>query len=160
MKSFKYFTREGDVYIKTPQRVLYYTVAVLLIAVAIWSILYVEGPKGRVTFGLFGLLGLIIFLRGTASSRFNIKDRTITAYSFFFMPPKVFSFDDFDHFLVNKQSYMGFVIINATATIIMKRDGKQRVLLLHQSMFVTRPLQRVIDEVSQIMGINDISNSY
>ncbi|SDG27030.1 hypothetical protein [Chitinophaga filiformis] len=153
MQSFKYFTKEGNVYIKTPPKALYYTLALLILAIALLSFIYGESRNVKLLAGMIGLLGLIILLRTTATSRFDTVARTITAQSMFFLPARVFSFDDFDHFLVNKQSYLGLLTINSTASIIINKNGKKRTLMLHQVMFVTKPLQKVIDEAAQIIGV-------
>lgn len=154
MQSFKYFTQEGNVYIKTPPKALYYTLALLILAIALLSFIYGESRNVKLLAGMIGLLGLILLLRTTATSKFDTVARTITAQSMFFLPARVFSFDDFDHFLVNKQSYLGLLTINSTASIIIiNKNGKKRTLMLHQAMFVTKPLQKVIDEAAQIIGV-------
>ncbi|SEW25053.1 hypothetical protein SAMN05428988_3595 [Chitinophaga sp. YR573] len=154
MESYKYFTREGNVYIKIPQRTLYYIVALFLLAAAILAFVYFEKTNGnKMLCAMLGIFGLILLLRAGASTRFDIDNRTIIAQSFFFTSPKVFHFDDFHNFLISKQTFL--ITINATASLIVAPNGKQRNLLLHQTMFVTRPLQNVIDEAAQIMGITN-----
>ena len=153
MQSFKYFTQEGNVYIKTPQKGLYYAVAIFLLAIAVIAYLYGNKTNGnKVVCALFAILGLIILLRASAVTRFDVVARTITAQSFFFTSPNVFHFKDFQNFLITKQTLL--ITINATATMIIEKNGKQRNLLLHQTMFFTKPLQRVTDEAAQIMGID------
>lgn len=154
MQTFKYFTREENIYTKTPQKTVYRITGILLLALAIGILLFSIPTKGsKILCGILAFFGIIILLRATATTRFDTEARTITVQSFFFLPPRVFFFEDFQHFLVNKQTYMGLFTANATATIVMKKNGKKRVLLLHQTMFVTKPLQRVVDETAHIMGI-------
>lgn len=158
MEQFKYFTREGNVYIKTPQRAVYYTVALFLLAIAVLVLIYGEKNNGnKVLSAMVGIFGLILLLRAGATTRFDVSSRTIIAQSFFFTPPKVFHFDDFENFLISKQTLL--ITVNATAVLILAPKGKQRNLLLHQTMFVTRPLQRVIDETARIMGLADNHNA-
>ena len=158
MEPFKYFTREGNVYIKTPQRILFYIVALFLLAAAVLTFIYSEKTNGnKMLSAIPGIFGLILLLRAGASTRFDIDNRTIIAQSFFFMPPRVFHFDDFDSFLISKQTLL--VTVNATASLIVAPKGKQRNLLLHQTLFVTKPLQTVIDETSRIMGIANSHNA-
>jgi hypothetical protein len=152
MESFKYFTQEGNVYIKTPQRKLYYAVAICLLVLAVVIYLYGNKTNGnKVGCAMFTIFGLILLLRASASTRFDVASRTITAQSFFFTAPNVFRFEDFQNFLITKQTLL--ITVNATAAMIMEKNGKQRNLLLHQTMFFTKPLQRVTDEAAQIMGI-------
>ncbi|SFE09464.1 hypothetical protein SAMN05518672_104453 [Chitinophaga sp. CF118] len=158
MEQFKYFTREGNVYIKTPQRALYCIVALFLLAVGVLTFVYSEKTNGnKVLSALAGIFGLILLLRASASTRFDVDSRTIIAQSFFFLPPRVFQFDDFHNFLISKQTFL--ITINATASLIVAPNGKQRNLLLHQTMFVTKPLQNVIDEAARIMGITNAHNA-
>ncbi|SDK55938.1 hypothetical protein SAMN04487898_109130 [Pedobacter sp. ok626] len=158
MKSFKYFTKEGDVYVKIPQRTLYYAFAFFLLACAALAFLYGENTKGsKWLMALMGILGVILLLRAGATTTFDVQNRTIVAQSFFFIKPKVFHFDDFDSFLISKQTFL--ITLNATATLILAPKGKRLNLLLHQTMFVTRPLQTVIDETAQIMEIANAQNS-
>jgi hypothetical protein len=154
MEPYKYFTREGNVYIKTPQRALYCTVALFLLAAAVLAFVYGEKTNGnKMLCAMLGIFGLILLLRASASTRFDVDNRTITAQSFFFTSPRVFHFDDFHNFLISKQTFL--ITINATASLIVAPKGKERNLLLHQTMFVTKPLQNVIDEASRIMGITN-----
>jgi hypothetical protein len=154
MEPYKYFTREGNVYIKTPQRTLYYIVALFLLATVVLAFIYGGNTNGnKVLCAMLGIFGLILLLRASASTRFDVDNRTITAQSFFFTAPTVFHFDDFHNFLISKQTFL--ITINATATLIVVSKGKQRNVLLHQTMFVTRPLQNVIDETARIMGLEN-----
>lgn len=158
MGPFKYFTREENMYIKTPQRTLFYIVALFLLATAVLTFIYAEKTNGnKILSAIPGIFGLILLLRAGATTRFDTSNRTIIAQSFFFITPRVFHFDDFHGFLISKQRLL--VTVNATASLIVAPKGKQRHLLLHQTLFVTKPLQTVIDETARIMGIENIHNA-
>lgn len=158
MKSLKYFAQEGNVYVKIPQRGLYYALAFFLLACAVLAFLYGENTAGsKWLMAILVILGVILLLRTSATTSFDVQNRTISAQSFFFMKPKVFHFDDFDSFLISKQTFL--ITLNATATLILAPKGKRLNLLLHQTMFVTKPLQTVIDETAQIMRIADAQRS-
>lgn len=152
MEPFKYFTREGNVYIKKPQKGLYYSIALLLFVFAALAMIYGKDNNAtKVIAALLGLFGLILLLRAGAVTKFDTLSRTIAAQNFLFRQPQEFRFEDFQNFLISKQT-LG-ITINATATMIMDKNGKRRNLLLHQTMFITRPLQKVTEEAALIMGL-------
>lgn len=158
MEPFKYFIQDGNTYVKIPQRALYYTFAILLLGGAVLAFTYGQHTRGSMwLMALLGILGVLLLMRAGATTTFDVQNRTITAQSFFFTKPKEFHFDDFDCFLISKQRFL--ITLNATATLILAPKGKRLNLLLHQTMFVTRPLQNVVDETARILEMANGSQS-
>ncbi|ASZ09663.1 hypothetical protein KTO58_27680 [Chitinophaga pendula] len=152
MQSLKYFTQEGNVYTKKPQTVFIITLALFLFLIV--ALILIKGApttSNKVIAGFVAFLGVILFLRTSGKLRISTGDRTLRYQPFFFSGEQVFSFDDFENFLISKQSFL--ITMNATASIILYKNGKKKMIMLHQSVFVTKPLQVVIEETSKIMGI-------
>lgn len=151
-QQLKCFVQDGPVYRWKGQKGFYYALALflLLIAIACW----VYGTnKGVRYLGVFvALLGLAGVLRSTASIGIDTANRRIISRNFFFSPEKIYDYNDFDYFRIVKSSYL-FFTINVSAFMIFNQNGKERSILLQQGMFTTRPLQRLTDEMSAIMGI-------
>lgn len=151
MQSLNYFTQEGNVYTKKPQTVFIVTLALFLFVIV--AVILATGSQtgSKVIAGLFAVLGVVLFLRTSGKLRFNTGDRTIRYQPFFFSGEQVYSFDEFDNFLISKQTMI--ITMNATASLILYKNGKRKTIMLHQSVFVTKPLQAAIEETAGIMGI-------
>ncbi|WP_221887879.1 hypothetical protein [Chitinophaga polysaccharea] len=100
-----------------------------------------------------GVLGIVILLRATARLRIDADARTISVQPAFFMPVTVFRFEDFQHFLVSKQTFI--ITVNATVAMIILKNGRERSVMLHQTLFLTKPLQKITAEMAAIMEIED-----
>ncbi|MCW3466413.1 hypothetical protein [Chitinophaga nivalis] len=153
MQSFKYFTREGNVYIKKNQTVLYYGLAILLFALMAFVLLSKNNPGAKASSILLGLAGVVLLLRTTGKLRIDATTHTISMQPVFFMRPNEFRFEDFRNFVISRQTFI--ITMNATATMELEKHGKRKVIFLHQTMFVTKPLQQVTDELATIMGIEN-----
>ncbi|NSL86299.1 hypothetical protein ECE50_005640 [Chitinophaga sp. Mgbs1] len=153
MQTLQHYTQTGSVYTKKNQTVFMAVVGILLLVIVALILIY--GSKKPATYwmaGLVAVFGIIILLRITGKFTLDTQARTITNQPVFFLPPQVYSFDDFQNFLVSKQTML--ITLNATASMILDKKGRQRQVLLHQTVFTTRVLQRVTDETAEIMGLN------
>lgn len=153
MQSLQYFTREGNVYTKKNQTAFFCLLA-LLLAGLVTFMLYNNPARGAKVGSLFiGVLGIVILLRATARLKIDADARTISVQPAFFMPVTVFRFEDFQHFLVSKQTFI--ITVNATVAMIILKNGRERSVILHQTLFLTKPLQKITAEMAAIMGIED-----
>lgn len=153
MQSLQYFTREGNVYTKKNQTAFFCLLALLLAALIVF-ILYNNPARGAKVGSIFiGVLGILILLRVTARLKIDADARTISVQPSFFMPVAVYRFEDFQHFLVSKQTFI--ITVNATVAMIMNKNGRERSVLLHQTVFLTKPLQKITTEIAAIMGMED-----
>jgi isoprenylcysteine carboxyl methyltransferase (ICMT) family protein YpbQ len=151
MQTFKYFNQEGNTYIKKTQVTLYIIISLFLFIVVGFVLYKNPNPGAKWTAILFGLLGVVLLFRCTAKLTFNTTTRIITVQPSILSKPREFRFEDFQNFLISKQTML--ITLNATASMIMDKNGKDRTLLLHQAMIYTKPLQQVTDEAARIMGI-------
>lgn len=151
MKPLKYYTLEGDVYVKKTQTALYISLAVLLLGLMA-IILYKNPNKGaNIIAVMFGLLGVVLLLRCKGKFSIDPVNRTIINQPFFFAGPTVYGFDDFQNFLISRQTFI--ITLNATATMVMNKNGRNKNVQIHQTVFLTKPLQAVTEETADIMGI-------
>ncbi|WP_143313676.1 hypothetical protein [Chitinophaga ginsengisegetis] len=102
---------------------------------------------------LIGVFAVIIALRVTGKLKIDVNARTISVQPVFFISPTEYRFEDFQNFLISKQSFI--VTVNATAAMIMDKNGKRKSVMLHQTMFLTKPLQQVTMEIAGIMGLEE-----
>lgn len=151
MQTFKYFNQEGNTYIKKTQVALYSITSLFLLAIVGFVLYKNPNPGAKWVAIMFGLLGLVLLLRCTAKLTFNTTTRIISIQPSILSKPREFRFEDFQNFLISKQTML--ITLNATASMIMEKDGKTRTLLLHQALIYTKPLQKVTDEAALIMGI-------
>lgn len=153
MQPLQYFTQEGNVYTKKPQTAFFSLLALLLFAL-IAFILYKNPTRGgMVSSLLIGVFAIIIALRVTGKIKFDVNTRTISVQPIFFMSSRKYRFEDFQNFLISKQSLI--VTVNATVVMIMDKNGRRKSEMLHQTMFLTKPLQQVTAEIAGIMGLED-----
>ncbi|WP_406825619.1 hypothetical protein [Pedobacter sp. KACC 23697] len=152
MEAFKYFEQEGNTYNLKIQKGLLYTLAFGCIAAIIAILMYSTSKATFLYIALFAFIGLMCILRTTGAIIFDSQNREIQRKRFFFSAPANYSFDDFDHFLIAKQkSY--FITVMVQAIMVMRKDNKTRHILLAQTLFTAKPLQRLSEEVSTIMGL-------
>lgn len=154
MQTLKYFEQEGSVYHLKVQKGFFYTISALGFGAMIATLIY--GTTRGAYFGaaLFAFVGIMGILRSTGKTSFDTQSRKIRRQSFFFSAEITYSFDDFDHFLISKLK-SAFITVGVSAVLVMDVNGKTKNILLRQSFFTARPLQRLNDELSSIMGLSD-----
>ncbi|SKD08914.1 hypothetical protein SAMN05660461_4791 [Chitinophaga ginsengisegetis] len=153
MQPLQYFTREGNVYTKKSQTAFFCLLALLLFGLIVF-ILYNNPTRGGIVSSLLiGVFAVIIALRVTGKLKIDVNARTISVQPVFFISPTEYRFEDFQNFLISKQSFI--VTVNATAAMIMDKNGKRKSVMLHQTMFLTKPLQQVTMEIAGIMGLEE-----
>ncbi|SFA46588.1 hypothetical protein SAMN04488511_10613 [Pedobacter suwonensis] len=152
MEAFKYFEQEGNNYNLKVQKGLLFTLAMGCVAAIVAILIYSTSKATFFYVALFAFIGIMCILRTTGAIIFNNQTREIQRKRFFFSAPVNYSFDDFDHFLISKQkSY--FITIMVQAIMVMRKDNKTRHILLAQTLFTAKPLQKLSEEVSTIMGL-------
>lgn len=152
MQTFKYFEQDGGTYSLKIQKGLLIGIVLLCLAGLMATLIYGTTKGAYVGAFFLGILAVIGILRTTGRIAFNTTSREITIQSFFFSSERTYSFDDFDHFLVVKNTSL-FIPLNISAIMILYPNGKEKRILLRQSFFVAKPLQRLSDELADIMGL-------
>lgn len=137
MQTFKYFEQHGGTYQLKVQKGFFYTMAVIIFAIMIVNLLFAT-TKGAAVIAVFlaviGILG-------------------IHHKAFFFSTPTIYSFDDFDHFLVSKLKSL-FITVGVSGILVMQKNRKTKSILLRQCFFSAKPLQKLNDELYTIMGVS------
>jgi len=112
MQPLQYFTREGNVYTKKSQTAFFCLLALLLSGLIVF-ILYNNPTRGGIVSSLLiGVFAVIIALRVTGKLKIDVNARTISVQPVFFISPTEYRFEDFQNFLISKQSFI--VTVNAT----------------------------------------------
>ncbi|MBO9673146.1 MAG: hypothetical protein J7577_06865 [Sphingobacteriaceae bacterium] len=152
MQTFKYFEQEGNTYKLKVQKGLFYTITLGCIAAIIAILIYSTSKATFLYVAFFAFVGVLGILRTTGVITFDNQSREIQRKRFFFSAPANYSFDDFDHFLISKQkSY--FITVSIQAIMVMRKGNKTRHILLAQTLFTAKPLQKLSEEISTIMGL-------
>ncbi|QNN42863.1 hypothetical protein [Pedobacter roseus] len=152
MQTFKYFEQEGNTYKLKVQKGLFYTITFGCVAAIIAILFYSTSRATFLYVTFFALIGLLGILRTTGVIAFDQHNREIQRKRFFFSTPVSYSFDDFDHFLISKQkSY--FITVSIQAIMVMRKGNKTRHILLAQTLFTAKPLQKLSEEISTVMGL-------
>lgn len=152
METIKHFEQQGNTYTLKVQKGFFYTITFFSLAAIIAILIYSTGRATPLYVAFFVFVGLLAILRTTAVLTFDNHNRQIQRKHFFFSSPTVYSFDDFDHFLISKQkSY--FITVSVQAIMVMRKGNKTKHILLAQTLFTAKPLQRLSDEISAIMGL-------
>lgn len=152
MQTFNYFDPDGGTYHMKIQKGFYYGLSIVALVCLIATLVYGTGKVAYIGAVFLALTVVMGILRSTGKISFDTVTRQITIQTFFFSSEKIYTFDDFDHFLVIKNTSL-FIPLNASAILILNQDGKERRVLLRQSFFVAKPLQRLCDELSVILGL-------
>jgi hypothetical protein len=152
MQTFKFFEQEGNIYHFKVQKGFFYTMAVMAFVTMIATLVYGTTKGSYAGAAILVFVVVMAILRSTASMQFDTQDRTIQRKSFYFSSPVTYSFNDFDHFLVSKLK-SAFITVGISGILVMERNGKLKNILLYQCFFTSRPLQRLSDELYDIMGL-------
>lgn len=152
MQTFKYFETDGGIYHIKMQKGFYYGLSAVALACLIATLVYGTGKGAYIGVAFLALTVVMGILRSTGKISFDTVARQITIQTFFFSTEKTYTFDDFDHFLVVKNTSL-FIPLNVSAILILNHGGKEKRVLLRQSFFVAKPLQRLSDELSVILGL-------
>ncbi|MBT2564384.1 hypothetical protein J7E50_23490 [Pedobacter sp. ISL-68] len=152
MQTLKHFEQQGNTYTLKVQKGLFYIIAFFSLAAIIAILIYSTSKANPLYIAFFVFVGAMAILRATAVLTFDNHNREIQRKVFFFSSPTSYSFDDFDHFLISKQkSY--FITVAIQAILVMNKGNKTKHILLWQSYFTAKPLQRLNEEISEIMGL-------
>ena len=156
MNSYKNYIQEGSVYKLKLFSMTYAFLIIfgLLLFYCAFFVIDQDNLMGR-NFSIFGGLFCIVAVILRMNGKFIIdkNQRKVTLKSTALAKGREFSFEDFSRFFVTKTSYLGFVTTNVSGEIYFMEHGKEKGYMMKQTFFVTRPVQRVIDETVEIMGV-------
>lgn len=156
MTQYNYFIQEGSKFhlkSKTSTAVIR---GVICLAVA--AILYVLIPSekkiGAWGAGLFVVFALINMLRSTKKLTIDTDAKTIIHKNNALSGEVTYRFDEFVRFYVLTSSYLfKFITMDSTAFLVFDQNGREKQVPVVVGLFSTRPAQKAVNEVGDIMGI-------
>jgi len=157
MENYKYFEQDGDKYLLKAQFVFIgflgglFLIGGLILAFTIGA---TDNANKWVGY-IMAVLGAMVLLRLTAKTTIDMESRQVLLKKNLFASEVAYSLDYFDTFLVAKTISLFGITMNATASMVLNIDGKEKLLMLNQSVFSTVPLNNMINEALHIMKIED-----
>ncbi|RAJ37503.1 hypothetical protein [Pedobacter cryoconitis] len=157
MENYKYFEQDGSKYHLKAQFVFIgflgglFLIGGLVLAFTVGA---TDKANRWVGYGL-AILGAMVLLRLTSKTAIDMESRQVLLKRNLFASEVAYSLDYFETFLVAKTVSVFGMTMNATATMVLNIDGKEKNLMLNQSLFSTVPLNNMINEALHIMKIED-----
>jgi len=159
MTQYNYFTQEGNKFhlkSKTSTAVIR-AVICLAIAVILYFLIPSEKKIGAWGAGLFVVLALINILRSTKKLTIDIAAKTILHKNNALSGGVTYRFDEFVRFYVLTSSYLfKFITMDSTAFLVFDQNGREKQVPIVVGIFSTRPAQKAVNEVGDIMGIETV----
>lgn len=157
MENYKYFEQDGDKYLLKAQFVFIGFLGGLFLAgglILAFTIGATDKANRWIGY-IMAVLGALVLLRLTAKTTINMESRQVLLKKNLFAPEVAYSLDYFETFLVAKTISLFGITMNATASMVLNINGKEKLLMLNQSVFSTVPLNNMINEALHIMKIED-----
>jgi hypothetical protein len=157
MDNYKYFEQDGDKYHLKAQFVFItilggiFFIGGLLLALTKGS---ADNAVMWVGYGM-ALLGAMNLLRLTSKATIDMQTRQILIKRHLLTSEVAYSLDNFETFLVASTVSIFGITMNGTASIILDINGKEKNIMLNQSIFTVAPLNHMVNEALQIMKIED-----
>ena len=157
MNNYKYFEQDGDKYHLKAQFVfIAFLGGIFLIGGLLLAFTKGSADKAGMWVGYgMALLGAMVLLRLTAKATIDMQTRQILIKRNLFASEVAYSLDNFETFLVASTVSIFGITMNGTASMILDIDGKEKNLMLNQSIFTVAPLNHMVNEALQIMKIED-----
>lgn len=157
MENYKYFEQDGSKYYLKAQFVFIgflgglFLIGGLVLAFTVGA---TDKANRWVGYGL-AILGAMVLLRLTSKTAIDMESRQVLLKRNLFASEVAYSLDYFETFLVAKTVSVFGMTMSATANMVLNIDGKEKNLMLNQSLFSTVPLNNMINEALHIMKIED-----
>lgn len=154
MTQYKYFEQEGNKYFLKSNSSIAYGRVLLCFIISMYLIFVVpREEKFGLYFGIFFLfLTFSAYIKTTKKLTIDTTARTVVDKTNTFFGEKTFHFDNFERFHVDTH-YINFIKANSQASIVFDQNGKEKSVMLMITIFTTKPAQRIINEASEIMGV-------
>jgi len=156
MTQHYYFTQEGSKFhLKSKlSTALVRALICLVIAAGLYVLIPSEkkiGVWGAVFFVVFALINL---LRSTKKLTIDTGAKIIIHKNNVLSGEVTYRFDEFVQFYVLTSSYLfKFITMDSTAFLVFDQKGKEKRVPVVVGLFSTRPAQKAVNEVGEIMGI-------
>ncbi|KIO75136.1 hypothetical protein TH53_22210 [Pedobacter lusitanus] len=157
MNNYKYFEQDGEKYHLKAQFVfLAFLGGIFLIGGLVLAFTIGATDKANRWVGyIMAVLGALVFLRVTAKTTIDMQSRQVLVKRNFLSAEVAYSLDNFETFLVARTVSLFGITMNGTASMILNIGGKEKNLMLNQSVFTVAPLNHMVNEALQIMKIED-----
>jgi hypothetical protein len=156
MTQYNYFTQEGSKFhLKSKlSTALVRALICLAIAAGLYALIPSDkkiGVWGAVLFLAFALINL---LKSTKRLTIDTDAGIIIHKNNALSGEVTYRFDEFVQFYVLTSSYLfKFITMDSTAFLVFDQKGKEKRVPVVVGLFSTRPAQKAVNEVGEIMGI-------
>lgn len=153
--TYKYFVQDGNKFQLKSQLIFIGLISGLFIVGGLkFTFFHEEGKEGAMWVGIFMiLLGVAAALRLTAKNTIDMDAKQLIVKKNMFAGEVAYHFNDFDGFLVARTVSFFGVTMNATGSMTFIVNGKEKNIMLNQSMFTVKPLNEMINEATDIMQL-------
>jgi len=153
--TYKYFVQDGNKYQLKSQLVFIGLLSGLFILGGLkFTFFHDEGKEGAMWVGVFMiLLGAAAALRLTAKNTIDMDAKQLLVKKNMFAGEVAYNLNDFEGFLVASTVAFFGVTMNATGNMTFNVNGKEKNIMLNQSMFTVKPLNDMINEATSIMQL-------
>lgn len=156
MNQYKYYIQQGNQYTLKPSRTTPIIIGVTGLILLYVAFFVIDGSNSAGRWGFFLLALLLIaatFISLKSKFIIDTQAKTLTTKPSATFPQTVIPFSNFDGFIVHKSTYG--ITLTASAAVTAIRNGKRREYLMMSTVLSARPLQRMIDETTEIMNLKD-----
>ncbi|AOM78780.1 hypothetical protein [Pedobacter steynii] len=157
MNNYKYFEQEGNKFHLKTQFVFIGFIGGLFLLGGL-ALAFTKGAtdKGNMWIGIgMAVLGAMALLRLTSKTTIDMQNNQILIKKNFISSEVAYSLDYFETFLVAKSVSLFGMTMNGAASMILNINGKEKNLMLNNSIFTVKPLNDMVVEALHIMKIED-----
>lgn len=152
MNTYKYFVQDGNRYELKKQVIFTVVISGGVGLLGLWLTVMKSDNKFNLWFGVFLLvIGILGLLRLTSKTVFDTYSRQLIIKRAFFAKEVVYNLDDFETFLITRTISLFGLTMNAAANLVFNINGKEKILMLHQSVFTVKPLNALFNEIEDII---------
>ncbi|QNK64585.1 hypothetical protein H7F33_08935 [Pedobacter sp. PAMC26386] len=157
MNNYKYFDQDGEKYHLKAQFVfITFIGGIFLLGGLALALTKGSTDKATMWIGVFmAVLGAMALLRITAKTVIDMQSRQVIVKKNMFSSEVAYSLDNFETFLVASTVSVFGITMNGTALMVLNIDGKEKNLMMNQSIFSVAPLNNMVIEALQIMKLED-----
>lgn len=157
MNDYKYFEQDGEKYHLKAQFVfIAFLGGIFFIGGILLALTKGSSDKSVMWIGYaMALLGAMVLLRITAKTTIDMQTRQVLVKRNLFAAEVAYSLDNFETFLVASTVSLFGLTMNGTAIMVLNINGKEKHLMLNQSIFTVAPLNNMVNEALHIMKIEE-----
>ncbi|MBB5634201.1 hypothetical protein HDE68_000086 [Pedobacter cryoconitis] len=157
MNNYKYFEQDGEKYHLKAQFVfIAFLGGIFLLGGLLLAFTKGSADKAVMWIGYaMALLGALVLLRLTTKTTIDMENRQILFKRHFLTSEVAYSLDNFETFVVASTVSLFGITMNGAVNMVLNINGKEKLLMLNQSIFTVAPLNNMVNEALQIMKLED-----